>query len=124
MDKKIVMSEVHSAQELQALTGCTITTVSDAGRGDDEGLCLDCKDNDGNLVSFLILEDGSWHFHNGKKVSISADQFGELALLTSCPDIDSVHFNSANPFTEIVIRSIGPSAADRVLTILKGIFQS
>ena len=39
-------------------------------------------------------------------------------MLAGCSDIDSVHFNRVDPLTEIVIKPIGPNAADRVLTIL------
>jgi len=120
--KKIEMSEVYGAQDLKALNGCTINTVSGANGDESEGLYFDCKDEAGNLVSFLIMEDGSWHFHDSKKKSITVEQFGELAMLTGCSDIDSVHFNSVDPLIEIVIKPIGTKAADRVLTILRGIF--
>jgi len=121
MENKIVLKEVSGAEEIKALEGCTITSVTaadDAG----EGLCFDCKDADGNLVSFLITEEGSWHFHNSGKKSITTEQLGEIAMLTGCSDIDSVHFHNTDPLTEIVIKAIGPNAADRVLKMIKGFF--
>lgn len=124
MEKKIVMNEVYSIEEVQALVGCTITSVQSYVPDEDEGICIDCEDKDKNLVSFLIAEDGTWHFHNGKKKKITVGQLGEIAMLTGSSDIDSVHFLRVSPLTEIVIKPIGINAADRVLTILRRIFLS
>jgi len=90
MEKKIMMSQVYSAEDLKALEGCTITSVTEPDEEDAKWVCIDCKDNDDNLVSFMILEDGSWHFHDSRKKSITAEQYGELAMLAGCSDIDSV----------------------------------
>ena len=122
MEKKIVMSEVYGAQDLKALEGCTITSVTGLDEEGAEGVCIDCRSNDGNLVIFMIQEDGTMNFYNGKKKSITADQLGELAMLSGCSDIDSVHFNNLEPLVEIIIKPIGNNAADRVMTMLKGIF--
>lgn len=124
MENKIEMLEISGAQDIQALIGCTITAVTDAGEGNDEGIFLDCKDEAGNRVCFVISEDGSWHFYNGKKKSINAEQLGELAMLAGCSDVNSVHFNRVDPLTEIVIKPIGFNATDRVLTMLRRIFPS
>lgn len=122
MEKKIETYEVSGAQDIQALVGCMVTAVTDTGEGNEEGLVLDCKDENGNLVSLLILEDGSWHFHDGKRENITAELLGELAMLASCSDIDSVHFNNVNPLLETIIKSIGANSANRVLTLLQEIF--
>ncbi len=121
MENEIVLGEVSGAEDIKALEGCTITSIT-AADDNGEGLCMDCKDDDGNLVSFLITEEGSWHFYNGGKKSITTEQLGEIAMLTGCSDIDSIHFNNSDPLVDIVIKAIGPNAADRVLTILKEIF--
>lgn len=122
MENTIMMREVHEAQELKALEGCIITSVTGPDEEGAEGVCIDCRDKDENLVSFMILENGSWHFHDGKMNSITVEQFGELSMLSGCPDIDSVHFHNVDPLIEIVIKAKGSNAADRVLTMLKGIF--
>lgn len=119
---KQIYCEVCSAEEVQDLVGCSITAVLDTSGSDGEGLCFDCKDVDGNLVSFLVSEEGTFHLYNGKKKSITKSQLGELAMLTGCSDIDSVHFNRVDPMVETVIKAIGPNAANRVMTILKEIF--
>lgn len=123
MEKKIVMVEVSGAQDIQAMVGCTVTAVTDEGK-DNEGIILDCKDEAGNRVCFAISDDGSLHFYDSKKEGITVEQYGELAMLAGCSDIDSVHFNRVDPLTEIVIKPIGPNAADRVLTILRVVFPS
>lgn len=122
MDKKVKYSKVCSAQELQDLVGSTITSVQSYETVEDEGLYIDSEDEDGNLLSFLISGNGSWHFYNCRKRNITVEQIGQLAMLTECSDIDSVHFNRDTPFIEIVIKPIGTNAADRVLTVLRGIF--
>lgn len=124
MKKKIVMVEVCHHQELQALKGCVITHVLGVDENEDAGgVLLDCKDENGNLVSLAISEDGSWHFYDAKMEGITAEQYGELAMLAGCSDIDSVHFNGMiGSLTEIVIKPIGPNSADRVLIRLRGIF--
>lgn len=70
---KQVYCEVYSPKELQALDGCKIVQVYGIGADEDEGLCLDCQDKAGNLVSFLITEDGSWHPHEGKEIQDHGD---------------------------------------------------
>jgi|GEM_PF-6858447 len=123
--KKTVMCEVHSAEEVQALVGCTITTVSEPDDGDSEGLCLDCKDKDGNLVSFLIMEDGSWHWHNSKdfvKKNFTTEQYGAISQLVEDPMVDCVNINNFSPMLEIVIKVFGDRAANRVLTKINSIF--
>ncbi|HWQ40560.1 MAG TPA: hypothetical protein VN456_00820 [Desulfosporosinus sp.] len=126
MEKKIVMVEVCNHQELMALKGCTITDVLGVDKNEDAGgVLLECKDDNGNKVSFSILEDGSWHFYDSKMEGITAEQYGELAMLAECSDIDSVHFNGMiGSLTEIVIKVKGHNSADRVLTILRGIFKN
>lgn len=118
MEKKIVMNEVYSAQDLQALNGCTISAVYDEGEN-DEYLCLDCKDVDGNLFSFSITKEGVWNFYDSSKKSMSVEQFGVLAELTRYSDIESVHFDSFDPFRRIVINTTSYNSADRVITVLK-----
>lgn len=122
MEKKIIMHEVSSAEDIQALVGCTVTAVTDEVEG-NEGIFLDCKDAAGNRVCFDISE-GALHFYDSKRGGITVEQYGKLAILAGCTDIDSVHFNRVDPLTEIVIKPIGPNAADRVMIILKGIFPS
>ena len=121
MENFISMNEVFSSKEIQGLVGCRITSVQGHGT-EGEGICMDCEDDAGNQVIFLISEDGSFHFHNGKKKNITVEQLGELAILTGCSDIESVHFNSADPLVEIIIKPIGSNATDRVLTLLRGTF--
>lgn len=124
MEKKIVYQEVCSAQELQALDGATITAVYGHGADEDEGLCIDC-DKDGNLVSLLILEDGTWHFHDSKdyvKKNLTIEQYGKLTKLIDDPMVDSVHVNNAAPTSEIIIKVFGRKTADRVLTEITCIF--
>lgn len=122
MENRIEMVEVFGAQAIQALIGCTVTAVSDAGEGNDEGIFLDCKDADSNRVCFSISEDGSWHFYNSKKKDTTVEQMCALAMLSGCSDIDSISFNNVDPLVEIVIKPIGTNAADRVLTMLREIF--
>lgn len=61
---KQVYNEVHTAEDLKVLEGCKVTSVSAPDGG--EGLCIDCEDMEGNLVSFLVLRDGTWHLHEGE----------------------------------------------------------
>ena len=123
MENKIVMHEVCNHRELMALKGCIITNVLGVDENEDAGgVLLECKNENGNEVSLCISEDGSLHFYNSKMEGITVEQWGELAMLAGCSDIDSIHFNGVDPLTEIVIKPIGNSAADRVMTILKGIF--
>jgi len=124
MKKEIVMHEVCNHQELMALKGCTITSVLGVDENVDAGgVLLECKDENGNEVSLCISENGQWHFYDAKMMNITVEQFGELAMLADCSDIDSVHFNGMiGSLTEIIIKAIGPNSADRVLTILNDIF--
>ena len=123
MEKKIItMVEVCDSQELVALVGCTVTAVTGADGDKGEGLCIDCKDEDGNFVGFLITEEGAWHFCDSRRKGITIEQYGKIAMLAGCSDIDTVHFNNADPLVEVVIKPIGNNAADRVVTLLKGIF--
>lgn len=122
MENKIEMIEVSGAQDIQALVGCTVTVVTD--EVDGEGIFLDCKDEGGNRVCFAISEDGSRHFYDSKREGITVEQYGELAMLAGCSDIDSVHFNRVDPLTEIVIKPTGTNSAVRVLEILRGIFKN
>ena len=115
---KIVMHEVFSAKDLQPLVGCTITAIHPAEG--EEGALIISKDEAGDEVSFLISEDGSWSFHDDKTKYLTPEQFGELAMLAGCSDIDSVHFNTLAPMIEIAIKPIGVHAGDRVLTMLRG----
>jgi len=125
MGKKIEMHEVSSHKELQALKGCTITNVLGVDENEDAGgVLLDCKDEYGNLVSLAISEDGSWRFFDSKRESITVEQFGEIAMLAGCSDIDSVLFNRVTPMIEIVIKPTGPKAADRVVAMLLFILPS
>jgi len=117
---KIVMHEVFSAKDLQPLVGCTITAIHPAEG--EEGALIISKDEAGDEVSFLISEDGSWSFHDDKTKYLTPEQFGELAMLAGCSDIDSVIFNNVKPLIEIVIKTLGPKTTDRVLIILRGIF--
>ena len=122
MEKKI-MYEVSSHKELQALKGCTITNVLGVDENEDAGgVLLECEDKNGNEVSLCISEDGSWSFYDGGTKYLTNAQFGELAMLAGCSDVESVHFNNVDPLVEIAIKPIGTNAADRVLTILRGIF--
>lgn len=63
---KQIYAEIHSAEELKMLQGCKITSITGGDGGED--FCLDCADEAGNLVSFLILEDGTWHLYLGKPI--------------------------------------------------------
>lgn len=120
--EKIEMHEVHGTKELEALKGCLITGISRANEDEEQGLCLDCKDESGNLVSLVILGDGSMHFCDTKKENLTFTQLGELAMLTECSDIDSVQFNNADPLIEIVIKPIGVNSANRVIDLLRELF--
>lgn len=123
--KNIRMSEAYSAEDLQALVGCTITDVTSSEPtepDENEMLSINCRDADGGLVSFLILGDGTWQFYDGKEEKAIIEQFGKLAMLTTYPDMNSVQFNSAWPLAEIVIKPKGVRSADRVITLLKEIF--
>jgi len=123
MEKKIEMVEVYGTQDLKALVGCMVNAVTDTDDGEgNEGISLDCSDENGNIVCLAISEDGSMHFYDEKREGITAEQCRELVMLAGCLDIDTVHFNNADPLIEIVIKPIGTNAADRVMTILKGIF--
>lgn len=123
MKKEIVMHEVCHYSELMALRGCTITDVLGVDEDEDAGgVLLECEDKNGNEVSFCINEDGSWHFYDAKVVNVTAEQLGELAMLTECSDINSVSFSNAASMVEIVIKPTGANAADRVITILGGSF--
>ena len=121
MDKKIVMHEVSGAQDVWALMGCTVTAITGADGDKGDGLILDFKDENDNLVCLSISEDGM-HFYDSKREDITVKQYGDLAMLAGCSDIDSVHFNNLDPLIEIAIKPIGPNAADRVMAILKEIF--
>lgn len=118
------MSEVCSVQELSALSGCTMNAVYRLGEEKyeyEQQLCLDLMNKEGKLVAYFRLVNGAWHFHK----SITVDQVGELVKLIGCADIHSIHFNSFNSVNDlpvILIKPIGISAVDRVLTILRGIF--
>lgn len=121
--EKITMHEVSAAEEIKALEGCTITSVfGNEDNEKEEWIGLDCKDKDGNVVSLVVSEDGTLHFYDSREKCITSDQLGELAMLAGCSDIDSVNFNNLDPLIEIIIKPIGPNAADRVLTILKEMF--
>lgn len=122
MENTIMMREVYEVQELKSLEGCVITSVTGPYKEGDEGVCIDCRDKDENLVSFIVLGDGSWHLHNGKKKSVTAEQIGEISLLAGCSDIDSVHFHNVDPIIEAVIKVNSLNSADRVLTMLKESF--
>ena len=119
---KIVMHEVFSAKDLQPLVGCTITAIHPAEG--EEGALIISKDEAGDEVSFLISEDGSWSFHDDKTKYLTPEQFGELAMLAGCSDIDSVIFNNVKPLIEIVIKTLGPKTTDRVLIILGSLFSN
>lgn len=60
-----VCHEISSAQELQALVGCKVTSVTEANG--DEGICINCEDESRKLVGFLITEEGSWHLYRGEE---------------------------------------------------------
>ncbi len=119
---KEIYREVCCAAELQRMVDCTITAVYGQGVDGDEGLCIDCLDKEGNSVNFLLTEEGTMHLYDSTKKSITAEQFGEIAMLAGCSDIDSINFNNAEPLIEIIIRVLGPNTADRVITILSGFF--
>ena len=116
--EKIEMHEVFSAKDLQSLVGCTITAIHPAEG--EEGALIISNDEAGDEVSFLITEDGSWHFHDDKVKYLTPEQFGELAMLSGSSDVDSVHFNTLAPMIEIAIKPIGVHAADRVMALLRG----
>lgn len=123
MEKTITtMVQVCDAQELKALEGCTITSITGGDGYRGEGLFLHCKNETGNRVDFLISEDESWHLYDSKMEGITAEQYGEIAMLADCQDIDFVHFHGMAPIIEIIIKPIGSSAADHVLATLRGIF--
>lgn len=117
---KIVMHEVFSAKDIQALVGCTITAIHPAEG--EEGALIISEDEAGDEVSFLIAEDGSWSFFDDKTKYLTPEQLGELAMLAGCSDIESVHFNNVDPMVEVSIKPVGANAADRVMAILGGIF--
>lgn len=43
MENKIVLGGVSGAQDIKALEGCTISSVTEANEDNGEGLCFDCK---------------------------------------------------------------------------------
>lgn len=123
--EKIVMREVCSAEEIQGLSGCTITNVS--GPEDDGvgGVCLDCKDEAGNLVSFLIMEDGSWHFYDARdhvKKNLTLEQYGGIAQLFDHPMVDSICIKKLGSIAEIVIKVIGEERVEPIFAAIKGMF--
>jgi len=125
MKNRIVMHEIDSAQELQALDGCTITSVYGHGPDGDEGLCLDCQDEGGNLVSFLITEEGTWHLHDAKdyiKKNITLEQYGGIAQLFEKPMVDSICIRNLGHMVEIVIKVIGEERLEPIFTAIKGMF--
>lgn len=118
----IEMREIYESSQLKNMEGCLITSVTGVNEEGDGGICIDCVDKDKNLISFISLSDGTLYFYDSKKKTITAQQFGDIALLSGCCDVDSVHFLNAKSFTEIIIKVISPNAAERVLAILKDIF--
>jgi len=125
MGNRIVMREVCCAEELQALNGCTITSVYGHGPDGDEGLCLDCQDEGGNLVSFLITEEGSWHIYDSKehaKKNLTFEQYGRIAYLFADAMVDSMYIRHLGPVADIVVKVVGQEAAARVLEDIKIMF--
>lgn len=55
------------------------------------------------------------------KIDLTIEQYGKISKLIEGPMIDSVHFNNANPFKELVIKVIGQNEAIRILKAIKTI---